>query len=129
MEMKASAVVLAAGSSTRMGFDKLAVDLGGETVLGRSLRAFDACPRIGEIIVVTGPDPALARQEAAGCSKPVRLVAGGATRAESACRGVEAASEGLVAIHDGARPFVSRRSSRRPWKGLPGGGPPSRLSR
>ena len=108
MKQKASAVVLAAGSSTRMGFDKLAVDLGGETVLGRSLRAFDACPRIGEIIVVTGPDPALARQEAAGCSKPVRLVAGGATRAESACRGVEAASEGLVAIHDGARPFVSQ---------------------
>ena len=108
MKQKASAVVLAAGSSTRMGFDKLAVDLGGETVLGRSLRAFEACPRISEIILVTGPDPALARQEAAKCQKPVRLVAGGSTRAESACRGVEAASEKLVAIHDGARPFVSQ---------------------
>ena len=108
MKKKASAVVLAAGSSTRMGFDKLAVDLGGETVLGRSLRAFEACPRISEIVVVTGPDDALARQEAARCRKPVHLVAGGATRAESARSGVEAASGVLVAIHDAARPFVSQ---------------------
>ena len=49
MKQTASAVVLAAGSSSRMGFDKLGFDLGGETVLGRSLRAFDACPRIGEV--------------------------------------------------------------------------------
>ena len=108
MKQTASAVVLAAGSSSRMGFDKLGFDLGGETVLGRSLRAFDACPRIGEIVLVTGRDTALARQEAARCHKPVRLVPGGSTRAESARRGVEAAGGELVAIHDAARPFVSQ---------------------
>ena len=108
MKQTASAVVLAAGSSSRMGFDKLGFDLGGETVLGRSLRAFDACPRIGEIVLVTGRDTALAGREAARCRKPVRLVQGGDTRAESARRGVEAADGELVAIHDAARPFVSQ---------------------
>ena len=108
MKQTASAVVLAAGSSSRMGFDKLGFDLGGETVLGRSLRAFDACPRIGEIVLVTGRDTALAGREAARCRKPVRLVQGGDTRAESARRGVEAAGGELVAIHDAARPFVSQ---------------------
>ena len=108
MKQTASAVVLAAGSSSRMGFDKLGFDLGGETVLGRSLRAFDACPRIGEIVLVTGRDTALAGREAARCHKPVRLVQGGDTRAESARRGVEAAGGELVAIHDAARPFVSQ---------------------
>lgn len=108
MKQTASAVVLAAGSSSRMGFDKLGFDLGGETVLGRSLRAFDACPRIGEIVLVTGRDTALAGREAARCRKPVRLVQGGGTRAESARRGVEAAGGELVAIHDAARPFVSQ---------------------
>ena len=102
MKQTASAVVLAAGSSSRMGFDKLGFDLGDGTVLGRSLRAFDACPRIGEIVLVTGQDTALARQEAARCHKPVRLVPGGSTRAESARKGVEAASGELVAIHDAA---------------------------
>ena len=108
MKQTASAVVLAAGSSSRMGFDKLGFDLGGETVLGRSLRAFDACPRIGEIVLVTGRDTALAGRETARCRKPVRLVQGGDTRAESARRGVEAAGGELVAIHDAARPFVSQ---------------------
>ena len=82
MRYNASAVILAAGSSTRMGFDKLGFDLGGETVLARSLRAFDRCPLIGELIVVTGADDALPRREAARCTKPVRLVPGGATRAD-----------------------------------------------
>ena len=108
MKQTASAVILAAGSSTRMGFDKLGYDLGDGTVLGRSLRAFDACPLIGEIILVTGQDTALAGREAARCQKPVRLVPGGDTRAESARRGVQAASGELVAIHDAARPFVSQ---------------------
>ena len=107
MKKKASAVILAAGSSSRMGFDKLAFDLDGQSVLGRSLRAFDASPRIGEIILVTGQDTDLAQREAACCRKPVRLVPGGATRAESARIGVEAATKELVAIHDAARPFVT----------------------
>ena len=79
-----SAVLVAAGSSIRMGFDKLSFDLGGETVLHRSIRAFDQCPQIGEIVLVAGKNRAFVEQQAVGC-----------TNGE------------LVAVHDAARPFVS----------------------
>ena len=102
-----SAVLVAAGSSTRMGFDKLSFDLGDETVLHRSIRAFDQCPQIGEIVLVAGKNRAFVEQQAVGCTKPVQIVAGGATRAESARNGVLAAHGELVAVHDAARPFVS----------------------
>ena len=102
-----SAVLVAAGSSIRMGFDKLSFDLGGETVLHRSIRAFDQCPQIGEIVLVAGKNRAFVEQQAVGCTKPVQIVAGGATRAESAKNGVLAAHGELVAVHDAARPFVS----------------------
>lgn len=103
----ATAVLVAAGASRRMGFDKLACRVRGKPVLQHSLEAFDAHPLIGELVLVTGPEDSLARQLAANCRKPVRLVRGGATRAESAAAGVRAASGELVAIHDAARPFVT----------------------
>ena len=108
MEKSVSAVLVAAGSSTRMGFDKLRADLGGETVLRRSIRAFDSCPLVSELILVAGKNRAQLVQEARLCSKPVQVVDGGATRAESAKNGVLAANGELVAIHDAARPFVSQ---------------------
>ena len=58
-----SAVLVAAGSSTRMGFDKLSFDLGGETVLHRSIRAFDQCPQIGEIVLVAGKNRAFVEHD------------------------------------------------------------------
>ena len=107
MEQQVTAVLLAAGSSTRMGFDKLSFDLGGETVLQRSIRAFASCPLVGELILVGGKNEAYLEEQAKHCTKPVRVVRGGATRAESAKNGVLAAQGRLVAIHDAARPFVS----------------------
>lgn len=103
-----TAVLVAAGSSTRMGFDKLSFDLGGETVLERSVRAFDECPEVDELVIVTGASGENAQRAAARCKKPVRLVRGGSTRAESARSGVTAAHGKLVAVHDAARPFVSQ---------------------
>lgn len=107
MKKSVSAVLVAAGSSTRMGFDKLSFDLGGETVLQRSVRAFDQCPQVQEIILVAGRNRESVEQAARGCHKPVHIVSGGATRAESAKNGVLAARCELVAVHDAARPFVS----------------------
>ena len=89
-----------------MGFDKLSFDLGGETVLHRSIRAFEQCPYVTQIVVVAGKNRPFVEQQAADCTKPVRIVAGGATRAESAKNGVLAADGELVAVHDAARPFV-----------------------
>ena len=91
MEKRVTAVLVAAGSSTRMGFDKLSFDLGGETVVQRSIRAFAECPLVDEIVLVAGKNRAFLEQQAAACPKPVQVVPGGATRAESAKNGVLAA--------------------------------------
>ena len=109
LEKKVSAVLVAAGSSTRMGFDKLSFDLGGETVVQRSIRAFAECPLVSEIVLVAGKNRAFLEQQAAACTKPVQVVQGGATRAESAKNGVLAASgkATLIGIHDAARPLVT----------------------
>ena len=106
LEKHVSAVLVAAGSSTRMGFDKLSFDLGGETVLGRSIRAFEESPLVSEIVLVAGKNREYVEAQAAACTKPVQVVQGGATRAESAKNGVLAAHGELVAVHDAAPPLL-----------------------
>lgn len=107
-----SAVVVAAGNSTRMGEDKITKVLGGLPVLVRTLQAFESCDAIDEIVVVTRPDRI--EEIAELCkryevSKVSKVVSGGATRVESSMAGAMAVREDatLIAIHDGARPFVS----------------------
>lgn len=107
-----SVVIVAAGSSQRMGSDKLMRRLGAAPVLGRSILAFEKCPLVDEIIVVTRNDRL---EEIAklchdnGMHKVRQVVSGGATRMESALAGVSAVRHGaeLIAIHDGARPLVT----------------------
>ena len=108
MKHTTTAVLVAAGNSTRMGFDKLAACIEGKTVLQRSVEAFDAHPDIDELVLVAGSrNEEAARALTAACRKPARVVRGGATRAESVRSGVQAATGEFVAIHDAARPFVS----------------------
>lgn len=108
-----TAVIVAAGSSTRMGQDKLLLELAGVPVLVRAIRAFEACPCIDEIVVVTRGDrlaEIAALRERYGLYKMSKVLAGGATRVESSLIGVLGADSRatLIAIHDGARPLVSR---------------------
>ncbi|MEO5913218.1 MAG: 2-C-methyl-D-erythritol 4-phosphate cytidylyltransferase [Luteolibacter sp.] len=102
-----SAILVAAGSSRRMGFDKLAAELAGIPVLRRTLEAFFAAKSIAEVVVVCPEE----RWELLGGNfpKPVRRVDGGANRQDSVMAGLAALSLGssLVAVHDGARPLVS----------------------
>ena len=107
MEQTVTAVIVAGGSSTRMGFNKLAYSWGGKSVLRRSVEAFDRHPLVTDLVVVTGADDAPAQEAVQGCTKPCKLVRGGSTRAESVKNGVKEAGSQLVAIHDAARPFVS----------------------
>ena len=102
-----TAVLVAAGSSTRMGFDKLAAVVGGKTVLQRSVEAFDRHPAVTDLVLVAGKNIEQVQAAAALCKKPVQVVQGGATRARSVLNGVGAAKGAFVAIHDAARPFVS----------------------
>ncbi len=90
-----------------MGFDKLSFDLGGETVLHRSIRAFAQCPQVTELVLVAGKNREFVAQQAADCPKPVLIVAGGGHPRRERKNGVQAAHGELVAVHDAARPFVS----------------------
>lgn len=104
-----TAVIVAAGASRRMGFDKLSYRLpNGQTVLEKSCTALAEHPAIGELILVAGANREICEQIAAACPKPCAVVQGGETRADSVRNGVAAAKGELVAIHDAARPFVSR---------------------
>ena len=112
-ELRCSAVVPAAGSSTRMGKDKLLLPLGEQPVLLHTLRALDACPYITEIVVVTReelivPIGQLCRD--AALEKVRKVIVGGATRSHSVLAGLGELSQDaeLAAIHDGARPLVSQ---------------------
>ena len=107
--MPCTAILVAAGSSRRMGFDKLAAPLGGLPVLARSLAAFMDCEEISEIILVTPPER-MALLDETTFTKPVLRIDGGAERHLSVAAGLAAAPDDteLIAIHDAARPFISQ---------------------
>ena len=106
------AVIGAAGAARRMaGVDKIMADLGGEPLLVRTVRAFEATAVIREVVIVTRPDlieAVSAACQAAGFGKVRAVIAGGDTRQASVQLGL-AALEGvsLVAVQDGARPFAT----------------------
>lgn len=109
--MICSAIILAAGSSTRMnGANKQFLELGGIPVLMRSALNFEHCPEIGEIIIAAKTDDVreiVSLCTKYGISKLKTVCEGGADRAESAKIAFEFVSEAdYVAVHDGARPFA-----------------------
>lgn len=103
-----TAIIVAAGASRRMGFDKLSYRLpDGRTVLETSCALFVAHPAVDELVLVAGGNRPQCEAIAAACPKPCTVVQGGATRADSVHNGLAAAKGQLVAIHDAARPFAS----------------------
>jgi len=113
-EVSCAMVVVAAGSSQRMGQDKMLLELEGRPVLAHTLLALESSNRVGEVVVVTREDlvgtvASLCRE--LGLQKVKTVVRGGATRVESAHLGAMEVSEDakLIGIHDGARPFVSQQ--------------------
>ena len=109
-----SAVIVAAGSARRMeGIDKILAPLGELPVLVHTLYAFQDCPAFDEVVVVTRED--LLVEVSRLCKeyrldKVTKVVVGGAERIHSVRAGLlEVHPEaGLIAIHDGARPLVTR---------------------
>lgn len=108
---KCGAVIVAAGSASRMGgIDKVMAELDGEPMIARTVRTFQNCDAISEIVVVTRPDLIVPIMSlCAGFDKVNAVVAGGASRQESVKLGLNALSNRvqLVAVQDGARPLVS----------------------
>ena len=108
---RCGAVIVAAGSASRMGgIDKVMAPLNGEPMIVRTVRAFQNCDAISEIVVVTRQDLILPITSlCAQMDKVQAVVAGGSSRQESVHLGLNALSGKckLAAIHDGARPLIS----------------------
>jgi len=110
-----TAIIAAAGTGARMASDrpKQFLLLAGTPIIFHALKPFEQCASIQEVIVVLPAAESaafLALAAKQGLRKLSRVVPGGATRADSVKRGLNAirsASSGIVAVHDGVRPFVT----------------------
>jgi 2-C-methyl-D-erythritol 4-phosphate cytidylyltransferase len=105
-----TAIILAAGRSTRMGGgpNKQFLELHGQPLVRYSLAAFQACRLVDEIVLVRRPDYATeAAAIARDFSKVVAFADGGVERQNSVWNGLEKATGEIVAVHDGARPLVT----------------------
>jgi 2-C-methyl-D-erythritol 4-phosphate cytidylyltransferase len=107
-----SAIIVAAGSSQRMGFDKLLSLMGDKPVVAHAIDRFEQCDEIDEVFLVVRSDRREEFQrivDVCGFTKVNRLVNGGDERHLSVWNGIAQLSEAseIVAIHDAARPLVS----------------------
>lgn len=109
-----SAIIVAAGGSVRMGIadSKQFIPLMGRPAIEYTLKAFESCYLIKEIVVVCreqDKERIRAIADENEFSKVKTLVEGGASRAESVRNGINAANEKAeyFAIHDGARPLIT----------------------
>ncbi len=105
-----SAILVAAGSSKRVGFDKLFSKIGDRSVLEHALAAFEAAESVSEIIVVCR-DPKLVQDviNRADFRKVHAVVRGGERRQDSVQFGLNAVDQAseFVAVHDAARPLIT----------------------
>lgn len=111
-----SAIIVAAGSSTRAGFDKLFAQIAGRSVIEHSLTAFEQTACVDEIVVVIREVATGAISKLVKPMKKVRaVVRGGERRQDSVAAGLGAISKSaeFVAVHDAARPLITPREIER----------------
>jgi 2-C-methyl-D-erythritol 4-phosphate cytidylyltransferase len=103
-----SAILVAAGNSRRMGFDKLFAEIAGKPVIAHSIAAFEQCASVSEIIIVARED-GHRRIEKLRTAKVRAIVTGGEHRHDSVRAGLDqvGTAEKYVAVHDAARPLIT----------------------
>jgi 2-C-methyl-D-erythritol 4-phosphate cytidylyltransferase len=107
-----TAIIVAAGSSNRMGFDKLFALLADKPVVAHTLEAFERTESVDEIILVGREDRLAELQELvkrAEAKKVRHVISGGLQRQDSVRAGLDmlASDACYVAVHDAARPLVT----------------------
>ena len=104
-----TAIIVAAGSSRRLGFDKLTAPIAGEPLIVHTVRAFEETTFVDEIVIVTRADRLPEFETIFARNRKIRaIVAGGEHRqnsVEAGLRNLDNTAE-YVAVHDGARPLV-----------------------
>ena len=105
------AVIVAAGTASRMGgIDKVMAPLGGEPMIAKTVRTFQNCDAVSEIVIVTREDLIVPITNLCkDMPKVTTVVCGGKSRQESVNLGLNALSGKikLAAVHDGARPLIT----------------------
>ncbi len=103
--MKVTLILACAGKGERAGFNKnkLLVDIDG-TVLSRTLSAFESSNLIDDYVIVASPTDISYLKET--LPPTYKIVEGGKTRTDSVKNALDQIDDGIVLIHDGARPFV-----------------------
>ncbi|HET9418660.1 MAG TPA: 2-C-methyl-D-erythritol 4-phosphate cytidylyltransferase [Chthoniobacterales bacterium] len=105
-----SAIIVAAGASERMGFDKLFAPLADKPVVAHTIDAFERTSCVDEIILVGRKDSLEELRKVLGANTKVRhLVPGGTLRQDSVRAGLQQvdARADYVAVHDAARPLIT----------------------
>lgn len=107
------AIVVAGGKGVRFGADrpKQFLEVNGSPIIIHTLRQFERCREIGSVVVVLPVEETAGFQsliEKFALQKVARIVAGGATRAQSVKQGLATIDHAdVVAVHDGVRPLVT----------------------
>ena len=106
------AVIVAGGSSNRMGFDKLFSLIGDKPVIARTIERFEKCEEIDAVILVVRPERRVEFHKLVDSFRFTKIYSfadGGSERHLSVWNGLQRLPEGceIVAVHDAARPFVS----------------------
>jgi 2-C-methyl-D-erythritol 4-phosphate cytidylyltransferase len=114
--LRTVAAVLAGGVGTRSGLEvpKQLAEVGGRSILGRSIAAFDSHPDIDDVLVLMAPshvEQAHAVVDSGGFAKVGAVLEGGTTRSDTTRRalGWLGSDECNVLLHDAARPLVTAR--------------------
>jgi len=105
-----TAIIVAAGSSERMGFDKLFALVSGKPIIAHTIAAFERTSCVEEIILVGRADGLGELQKIIGQPTKVKqIVAGGAERSDSVRAGLDHLNlkSDFVAVHDAARPMIT----------------------
>ena len=105
-----TAIIVAAGSSERMGFDKLFALVSGKPVVAHTIAAFERTSCVEEIILVGRADGLGELRKLIGQPTKVKqIVAGGAERSDSVRAGLDHLNlkSDFVAVHDAARPMIT----------------------
>ncbi len=113
--MKYSAIVLAAGSSSRMnlGYNKILVEINDKPLITLSVKVFVNDPNCSELIIVVHNDEIntitsiLSQYQL--LHKKCKIVAGGSERQYSVYNGLQSIKNNIVLVHDGARPFITNK--------------------
>nr|WP_294849983.1 bifunctional 2-C-methyl-D-erythritol 4-phosphate cytidylyltransferase/2-C-methyl-D-erythritol 2,4-cyclodiphosphate synthase [uncultured Sphingomonas sp.] len=105
--MTVTALIVAAGSGTRLGGDvpKQYLPIGGKTLLAHAVDALASHPRITAVRVVIGAGQEQIAATALGGRDVGGVIIGGKERSDSVKAGLGAVTDGIVLIHDAARPF------------------------